>query len=122
MAATPYKIYIVFKNLSTEGKYIPLLYSANDVVGANAVLPSDSTTYTLPSNSATDEKEVYQLIDAVVIGTYTDTTYANIWMNDQKTEHIIVNGINTPTTVDRQFKIIELFFNEGTAIRLKLGA
>jgi len=122
MTATPYKIYIVFKNLSTEGKYIPLLYSASDEVGANAVLPSDSTTYTLPSNSATDEKEVYQLVDAVVIGTYTDTTYANIWMNDQKTEHIIVNGINTPTTVDRQFKIIELFFNEGTAIRLKLGA
>ena len=122
MAATPYKIYIVFKNLSTQGKYIPLLYSANDVVGANAVLPSDSTTYTLPSNSATDEKEVYQLVDAVVIGTYTDTTYANIWMNDQKTEHIIVNGINTPSTVDRQFKTIELFFNEGTAIRLKLGA
>ena len=122
MTATPYKIYIVFKNLSTEGKYIPLLYSASDEVGANAVLPSDSTTYTLPSNSATDEKEVYQLVDAVVIGTYTDTTYANIWMNDQKTEHIIVNGINTPTTVDRQFKIIELFFNEGTSIRLKLGA
>ena len=122
MAATPYKIYVVFKNMSTEGKYIPLLYSAHDVVGANAVLPSDSTTYTLPSNSATDEKEVYRLVDAVVIGTYTDTTYANIWMNDQKTEHIIVNGINTPTTVDRQFKIIELFFNEGTAVRLKLGA
>jgi len=122
MAATPYKIYIVFKNLSTEGKYIPLLYSASDVVGANAVLPSDSTTYTLPSNSVTDEKEVYQLVDAVVIGTYTDTTYANIWMNDQKTEHIIVNGINTPTTVNRQFKTIELFFNEGTAVRLKLGA
>ena len=122
MTATPYKIYVVFKNLSTEGKYIPLLYSASDVVGANAVLPSDSTTYTLPSNSATDEKEVYRLVDAVVIGTYTDTTYANIWMNDQKTEHIIVNGINTPTTVDRQFKIIELFFNEGTAVRLKLGA
>ena len=122
MTATPYKIYIVFKNLSTEGKYIPLLYSASDEVGANAVLPSDSTTYTLPSNSATDEKEVYRLVDAVVIGTFTDTTYANIWMNDQKTEHIIVNGINTPTTVDRQFKIIELFFNEGTSVRLKLGA
>jgi len=122
MTATPYKIYIVFKNLSTEGKYIPLLYSASDEVGANAVLPSDSTTYTLPSSNAADEKEVYQLVDAVVIGTYTDTTYSNIWMNDQKTEHIIVNGINTPTTVNRQFKNIELFFNEGTSVRLKLGA
>ena len=122
MAATPYKIYVVFENLSTEGKYIPLLYSASDVVGANAVLPSDSTTYTLPSNSASDEKEVYRLVDVVVIDAFTDTTYANIWMNDQKTEPIIVNGINTPTTVDRQFKIIELFFNEGTAVRLKLGA
>ena len=43
MAATPYKIYIVFKNIAVEGKYIPLLYTASDVVGANAVLPSDST-------------------------------------------------------------------------------
>ena len=122
MAATPYKIYMVFENEAVEGKYIPLLYSASDVLGANAVLPSDATTYTFPAGSGIGEKETYLLRDVVVFGTFTDTTYANIWMNDQKTEHIIINDINTKDTVKRQFEIIKLYFKEGTSIRLKLGA
>ena len=122
MAATPYKIYVVFENTSVEGEYIPLLYTANDVVGANAVLSSDSTIYTLPSNSSMGEKKVYRLREVIVIGTFTDTTCANIWTNDQKSEHLIINAINTRETVDRQFKVIKLFFAGGTSIRLKLGA
>ena len=118
--STPYKIYMVFENEAVEGKYIPLLYSASDVIGANAVLPSDATTYTFPAGNG--EKEIYLLRDVVVFGTFTDTKYANIWMNDQKTEHIIINDINTKDTVKRQFEIIKLFFKEGTSIRLKLGA
>ena len=39
MTATPYRVYMVFKHMSIEGKYIPLLYTASDVVGANLVLP-----------------------------------------------------------------------------------
>jgi len=120
--STPYKIYMVFENEAVEGKYIPLLYSASDVIGANAVLPSDATTYTFPAGSGTGEKEIYLLRDVVVFGAFTDTKYANIWMNDQKTEHIIINDINTKDTVKRQFEIIKLYFKEGTSIRLKLGA
>jgi len=124
MTATPYKIYMVFENEAVEGKYIPLLYSADDVVGSNAVLPSDATTYTFPAGSGTGDKEIYVLRDVVVFGATaaTDTKYANIWMNDQKTEHIIINDINTKDTVKRQFEIIKLYFKEGTSIRLKLGA
>ena len=124
MVATPYKIYMVFENEAVEGKYIPLLYSASDVLGANAVLPSDATTYTFPAGSGIGEKEIYLLRDVVVFGatTPTDTKYANIWMNDQKTEHIIINDINTKDTVKRQFEIIKLYFKEGTSIRLKFGA
>jgi len=122
MAPTPYKIYMVFENEAVEGKYIPLLFSASDVINANAVLPSDATAYTFPTGSGTGEKEIYQLRDVVVFGTFTDTKYANIWMNDQKTEHIIINDINTKDTVKRQFEIIKLYFKEGSSIRLKLGA
>ena len=124
MAATPYKIYMVFENEAVEGKYIPLLYSADDVVGSNAVLPSDATTYTFPTGGSMGEKEIYLLRDVIVFGAAgpTDTKYANIWMNDQKTEHIIINDINTKDTVKRQFEIIKLMFKEGTSIRLKLGA
>ena len=119
---SPYKIYMVFENESVEGKYIPLLYSASDVVNANAVLPSDSTTYTFPSGSSSEEKEQYLLKDVIVFGTPVNTTFSNIWMNDQKTEHIIINDINSKDTVKRQFEIIKLYFKEGTSIRLKLGA
>ena len=122
----PYKIYMVFENMSVEGKYIPLLYTASDNINANAVLPSDSTTYTFPSSGGTGEKEVYLLKDVVVFDivqnpTYA-TSYATIWMNDQKTEHIIINAINTRETVKRQFETVKLYFKEGTSIRLKLGA
>ena len=118
---TPYKIYVVFENTAVEGEYIPLLYKANDVVGANAVLSSDSDIFTLPTGGGGEQK-VYRLIEVIVIGTFTDTTCANIWANDLKTEHLIINAINTRETVDRQFKVIKLFFNGGTSIRLKLGA
>ena len=117
-----YKIYVVFENISVEGKYIPLLYTASDVLNENAVLPSDATTYTFPAGSGIGEKEIYLLKDVVVFGTYTNTQFANIWMNDQKTEHIIINDINTKDTVKRQFEVIKLYFKEGTSIRLKLGA
>ena len=120
--SVPYKIYMVFENENIEGKYIPLLYSADDVIGSNAVLPSDATTYTFPAGSGTGNKEIYLLQDVVVFGAFHDTKYANIWMNDQKTEHIIINDINTKDTVKRQFETIKLFFKEGTSVRLKLGA
>ena len=123
MAQTPYKIYMVFENMSVEGKYIPLLYTATDKEDENAILPSDATTYTFPAGTGLGEKEIYTLKDVIVFGatTPTDTKYANIWMNDQKTEHIIINDINSKDTVKRQFEIIKLFFKEGTSIRLKLG-
>ena len=122
MTATPYKIYVVFENTSVEGEYISLLYTASDVVGANAILPSDSDIYTLPSGTSIGEQKVYRLREVIVIGTFTDTTCVNIWANDSKTDHLIINDINTKDTVDRQFKVIKLFFNGGTSIRLKLGA
>jgi len=123
---TPYKIYMVFESMSVEGKYIPLLYTAPDDINTNAILPSDSTTYTFPSSGGTGEKEVYLLRDVVVFDIVSNpdyvTSYACIWMNDQKTEHIIINAINTRETVKRQFETIKLYFKEGTSIRLKLGA
>ena len=122
MAATPYRVYMVFKHTNIEGKYIPLLYSASDVAGESLVLPSDSTIYTIPSGNSSEEKAEYRLAEVVVIGTFTDTNYIQMWFNDQVTEHIIVNAINTRETVTRQFKTIDLFVKEGTSIKFKLVA
>ena len=122
MTATPYRVYMVFKHTSIEGKYIPLLYSASDVVGASLVLPSDSTIYTIPAGNDSEEKAEYRLAEVVVIGAFTDTNYIQVWFNDQPTEHIIVNAINTRETVTRQFKTIDLFVKGGTTIKFKLAA
>jgi len=122
MAATPYKVYMVFKHTRIEGKYIPLLYTASDVAGASLMLPSDSTIYTIPAGGGSEEKAEYRLAEVVVIGTFTDTNYIQMWFNDQMTEHIIVNAINTRETVTRQFKTIDLFVKEGTSIKFKLVA
>ena len=110
---------MVFKNMSVDGKYIPLLYTANDTPGDSAVLPSDSKTYTLPSGTTSGEKEIYRLVDVVVMSGYVNTNYIDIWLNDQKTEYIIVNDVNTKDTVKRQFETIELYLQEGTSIKLK---
>jgi len=122
MTATPYRVYMVFKHTSIEGKYIPLLYSASDVAGASLVLPSDSTIYTIPAGNDLEEKAEYRLAEVVVIGAFTDTNYIQVWFNDQPTEHIIVNAINTRETVTRQFKTIDLFVKGGTSIKFKLAA
>ena len=122
MTATPYRVYMVFKHTNIEGKYIPLLYTASDVPGASLVLPSDSTIYTIPAGNGSEEKAEYRLAEVVVIGTFTDTNYIQVWFNDQPTEHIIVNAINTRETVTRQFKTIDLFVKEGTSIKFKLAA
>ena len=122
MAATPYRVYVVFKHTSIEGKYIPLLYTASDVAGASLVLPSDSTTYTIPAENSPEEKAEYRLAEVVVIGTFTDTKYIKMWFNDQPTEHIIVNAINTRETVTRQFKTVDLFVKGGTSVKFKLAA
>ena len=121
MAPTPYRVYMVFKHTSIEGKYIPLLYTASDVVGASLVLPSDSTIYTIPAGNDLEEKAEYRLAEVVVIGTFTDTNYIQVWFNDQPTEPIIVNAINTRETVTRQFKTIDLFVKGGTSIKFKLA-
>jgi len=93
------------------------------VVGASLVLPSDSTIYTIPTgNDGSEEKAEYRLAEVVVIGTFTDTNYIQLWFNDQPTEHIIVNALNTRETVTRQFKTIDLFVKEGTSIKFKLAA
>ena len=81
-----------------------------------------ATTYTIPGGNGSEEKAEYRLAEVVVIGTFTDTNYIQMWFNDQPTEHIIVNAINTRETVTRQFKTIDLYVKEGTSIKFKLAA
>ena len=113
-----FEVYALFENLSTTGKYITNLYTASDVAGEDLKLPSNSTTYTLPGASDSDEKEAYMIKDIIVIGTPT-VKYLEIWLNDKDSSDVVVLGVNTGATVNRQFEKMEYIIGEGTPIKLK---
>jgi len=113
-----FEVYTLFENLSTVGKYITNLYTASDVAGEDLKLPSNSTTYTLPGARDSDEKEAYMIKDIIVIGTPT-VKYLEIWLNDKDSSDVVVLGVNTGATVNRQFEKMEYIIGEGTPIKLK---
>jgi len=113
-----FEVYTLFENISTIGKYITNLYTASDVAGEDLKLPSNSTTYTLPGASDADEKEAYVIKDVIVIGTPT-VKYLEIWLNDKDSSDVVVLGVNTGSTVNRQFEKMEYIIGEGTPIKFK---
>jgi len=113
-----FEVYVLFENLSTVGKYITNLYTADDTATHDLSLPSGSVTYTLPGASDTDEKEAYLIKDIIVIGTPT-VKYLEIWLNDKDSSDVVVLGVNTGATVNRQFEKMEYIIGEGTPIKFK---
>ena len=113
-----FEVYVLFENLSTVGKYITNLYTADDTPTHDLALPSGSVTYTLPGASDTDEKESYLVKDVIVIGTPT-VKYLEIWLNDKDSSDVVVLGVNTGATVNRQFEKMEYIIGEGTPIKFK---
>ena len=113
-----FEVYVLFENLNITGKYITNLYNASDVAGEDLKLPSNSTAYTLPGASDSDEKEAYMIKDVIVIGTPT-VKYLEIWLNDKDSSDVVVLGVNTGTTVNRQFEKMEYIIGEGTPIKFK---
>ena len=113
-----FEVYTLFENISTIGKYITNLYTASDVAGEDLKLPSNSTTYTIPGASDVDEKEAYIVKDVIVIGTPT-VKYLEIWLNDKDSSDVVVLGVNTGATVNRQFEKMEYIIGEGTPVKFK---
>jgi len=95
-----FEVYVLFENISTVGKYITNLYTADDTATHDLTLPSGSVTYTLPGASDMDEKEAYMVKDVIVIGTPT-VKYLEIWINDKDSSDVVVLGVNTGSTVNR---------------------
>ena len=113
-----FEVYVLFENLSIVGKYITNLYTADDTATHDLSLPSGSITYTLPGASDADRKEAYLVKDVIVIGIPT-VKYLEIWLNDKDSSDVVVLGVNTGSTVNRQFEKMEYIIGEGTPIKFK---
>jgi len=122
-----FEVYVLFENLNTVGEYITNLYTADNTSGHDLTLPSGSKTYTLPGASDANEKEAYLLKDLIVIpgvdssGVVVQPTvkYLEIWLNDKDSSDVVVLGVNTGATVNRQFEKMEYIIGEGTPIKFK---
>ena len=122
-----FEVYVLFENLNTVGEYITNLYTADNTSGHDLTLPSGSKTYTLPGASDANEKEAYLLKDLIVIpgvdnnGVVVQPTvkYLEIWLNDKDSSDVVVLGVNTSATVNRQFEKMEYIIGEGTPIKFK---
>ena len=117
-----FEVYVLFENISTVGKYITNLYTADDTPTHDLSLPSGSVTYTLPGASDADEKEAYLVKDVIVIPGATGqptVKYLEIWLNDKDSSDVVVLGVNTGSTVNRQFEKMEYIIGEGTPIKFK---
>jgi len=114
-----FDVYVLFENMSVTGEYITNLYTASDAVGDDLALPSSSTTYTLPGSNEVEEKEAYLLKDLIVVGTPANVKYLEIWLNDKDSSDVVVLGVNTGATVNRQFEKMEYIIGEGTPIKFK---
>ena len=93
-------------------------YTADDTATHDLALPSGSVTYTLPGASDENEKEAYMIKDVIVIGTPT-VKYLEIWLNDKDSSDVVVLGVNTGATVNRQFEKMEYIIGEGTPVKFK---
>ena len=114
-----FDVYVLFENMSVTGEYITNLYTASDAVGDDLALPSSSTTYTLPGSNEVEEKEAYLLKDLIVVGTPANVKYLEIWLNDKDSSDVVVLGVNTGSTVNRQFEKMEYIIGEGTPVKFK---
>ena len=113
-----FEVYVLFENLDVTGKYITNLYTADDTPTHDLALPSGSVSYTLPGASDADEKEAYLIKDVIVTGTPT-VKYLEIWLDDKDCSDVVVLGVNTGVTVNRQFEKMEYIIGEGTPIKFK---
>ena len=117
-----FEVYVLFENISTIGKYITNLYTADDIATHDLALPSGSVTYTLPGASDADKKEAYLIKDVIVIPGATGqptVKYLEIWLSDKDSSDVVVLGVNTGATVNRQFEKMEYIIGEGTPIKFK---
>jgi len=123
MAATPYKVILVFQELAgmqkVYGGWKTYVYNGDDVPGNYLLQVSNNEkVMKLPDDSKIlDEK--WQLVDVIFTSQPTDTKSLQIYKGGEPTPIFIIPGANTPQTVLRQFQMIEVYFDPNTDLTLK---
>jgi len=109
MAAAAFKAALVFK---TKMRSWTIPCTVSDVNAAFYVFPSGASDYQLPAN----EGNVY-LADVILSAAGTDTSKADIYVNDTTTGQQILNASNVGTVFNRQFMSSPIPMKAGARVR-----
>jgi len=123
MAPTPYKMILVFQELSgmqkVYGGFKTFVYNGDDVVGNFLLQESNSEKVMKLPDDPKIPDEKWQLLDVIFTTQPTDTKSIQVYKGGETTPILIIPGANTPTTVIRQFQMVEVFYNPNTDLTLK---
>jgi len=123
MAPTPYKMILVFQELTgmqkVYGGFKTYAYNGDDVLGNFlAQVVNNEKVMKLPDDpKIPDEK--WQLIDVIFTSQPTDVKSIQIYKGGEPTPIFIIPGVNSPQTVLRQFQMVEVFFDSNSDLTFK---
>jgi len=111
MVAAPFTATLIFKGART-GEVVYQRATISDVAAAFWVFPDGNSFLQL------DSTQNWLLTDVLVVTGGTDTTNADLYVNQKNTGIVIDNKSNLTTTQYRQFINNPLGFKAGALIRL----
>jgi len=123
MAPTPYKMILVFQELQglskVYGGFKTFVYNGDDISGNYLLQETNSEKVMKLPDDPKIPDEKWQLVDVIFTSQPTDVKSIQIYKGGEPTPILIVPGANTPTTVLRQFQMIEVFFNPNADLSFK---
>jgi len=123
MAATPYKMILVFQEISgmqkVYGGFKTVVYNGDDVPGNYLLQEANSEKVVKLPDDPKIQDEKWQLIDVIFTSQPTEVKSVQIYKGGEPTPIFVVPGANTPTTVLRQFQMIEVYFNPNADLSFK---
>jgi len=123
MAATPYKVILVFQELAgmqkVYGGWKTCAYNGDDVPGNYLLQVSNSEKVMKLPDDPKIPDEKWQLIDVIFTTQPSDVKSIQIYKGGEPTPIFIIPGANTPQTVLRQFQMVEVFFDSNADLTFK---
>jgi len=113
MAAAAFKGILVLAT-SQGRKSIP--FTASDVADAYYIFPSGASDLQLPADGNT------AIVDILLSAAGTDTSKADIYVNDQTTGQQVLNSANLTTNYSRQFMSAPMQIRAGSRLRIQQKA
>jgi len=120
---TPYKMILVFQELSglqkVYGGFKTFVYNGDDVAGNFLTQAVNSERVLKLPDDRKIANERWQLLDVIFTNQPTDIKQIQIYKGGESTPIFIIPGANTPTTVIRQFQMIEVYFDPNADLSFK---